>query len=117
AGVSLWTRYAVDASYVATPNVEGQLIQVSIVDTKTASWGAGLSYSYVDTKDNLLGGEQATGRGVIGHRLDVAISYPAVPDILYVGSTLRWQQVEPRPLKHGSQDFFEADAGALFKAG
>ena len=76
AGISRLTMYSAEWMWLRLPD-GSDVFHVSAVDTKTQDFGAGLGYSWTpDDTDE--------------HDLRLALSYSAVPERLFVGSTMRY---------------------------
>jgi len=96
AGISRFTMYSAEWMWLRLPD-GNDVFQMSIVDTKTQPVGAGLSYSWIPAD-------------VDEHDLRLALSYPALPDRIFVGSTMRYVFLD-RPEGEDNAHAVAFDAG------
>ncbi len=79
-------------------------INVSIVDTKTSTLGAGISYTYLEDQKELTGGRK-------GHRIDLALSYP-LSTTMFIGGSIKYFDV--KLTNAGTVDAASADLSLFY---
>jgi hypothetical protein len=108
--ISQWSRYVAEGGYANGWFRGAQLINLSIIDTKTTATGAGLAYTYMDVSDMGLGGPEGRGRSIVGHRVDLAVSHP-VSENVWIGSTARYLFIDARDLRDPADPRFRTPPG------